>query len=211
MKANLNTNPFKILGIEPTLDEKAIKSAFRALVRTLHPDLHPEDPQAEERLKEINNAWDELKDPKKREFYYEGATSSAYSPHPFRRNGWAEAEENKPEGSTFADDIFTDLDELIRNFYEEYRRRQELKRNYNYKIDPNHFNEYNFKKPSFEKEQPFFKDHNPRKEYPEERYHETFNRVSSGVYDDSPKAKNPRFHDDQGEDPSHPSEPGDKW
>ena len=60
---------YKILGVKPDASEKEIKSAFRRLARKYHPDVNPNDPQAEERFKEINEAYEVLSDPEKRRKY----------------------------------------------------------------------------------------------------------------------------------------------
>jgi curved DNA-binding protein len=60
---------YKTLGVEKNADEKEIKRAFRRLARQCHPDVNPDDPQAEERFKEINEAYEVLSDPEKRRKY----------------------------------------------------------------------------------------------------------------------------------------------
>lgn len=60
---------YKILGVSKNADEKAIKSAFRKLAQKYHPDKNPGDKQAEEKFKEINEAYDVLSDPQKRARY----------------------------------------------------------------------------------------------------------------------------------------------
>jgi len=60
---------YKTLGVERTADEKAIQAAFRKLARKHHPDINPGDKQAEERFKEINEAYEVLSDPDKRKMY----------------------------------------------------------------------------------------------------------------------------------------------
>jgi DnaJ-class molecular chaperone len=60
---------YKTLGVERSADEKAIQSAFRKLARKHHPDINPGDKQAEERFKEINEAYEVLSDPEKRKMY----------------------------------------------------------------------------------------------------------------------------------------------
>jgi curved DNA-binding protein len=57
---------YKILGVDKTASEKDIKSAFRRLARQHHPDVNPNDSGAEERFKEINEAYEVLSDPEKR-------------------------------------------------------------------------------------------------------------------------------------------------
>lgn len=60
---------YETLGIPRTADEKAIRSAYRKLARQYHPDVNPNDHQAEEKFKEINEAYEVLSDPEKRKKY----------------------------------------------------------------------------------------------------------------------------------------------
>lgn len=61
---------YKILGVEPTADEKAIKTAYRKLARKYHPDVSKE-PGAEDKFKEASEAYEALGDPEKRAEYDE--------------------------------------------------------------------------------------------------------------------------------------------
>jgi curved DNA-binding protein len=60
---------YKLLGVSQDADEKEVRSAFRRLARQYHPDVNPNDPEAEERFKEINEAYEVLSDPEKRSKY----------------------------------------------------------------------------------------------------------------------------------------------
>ena len=60
---------YKALGVSKDADAKEIKSAFRRLARECHPDVNPDDPQAESRFKEINEAYEVISDPEKRRKY----------------------------------------------------------------------------------------------------------------------------------------------
>jgi curved DNA-binding protein len=57
---------YKILGVPRTASADKIKSAYRKLAMQYHPDRNPGDKQAEERFKEINEAYQVLSDPQKR-------------------------------------------------------------------------------------------------------------------------------------------------
>jgi curved DNA-binding protein len=60
---------YKILGVDKNATEKDIKRAFRRLARQHHPDVNPNDSDAEERFKEINEAYEVLSDAEKRSKY----------------------------------------------------------------------------------------------------------------------------------------------
>jgi DnaJ-class molecular chaperone len=60
---------YAILGVPRTATEKEIKSAFRKLARKYHPDVNPGDKSAEERFKEINEAYEVLSNPESRKKY----------------------------------------------------------------------------------------------------------------------------------------------
>ena len=59
---------YEILGVSRDVTDAELKSAFRQLVRKYHPDVNKE-PGAEERFKEINEAYQVLSDPDKRAAY----------------------------------------------------------------------------------------------------------------------------------------------
>jgi len=62
---------YKTLGLSPDSDDKAIRQAFRQLARKVHPDVNPGNKDAEEKFKEINEAYQVLGDKEKRRKYDE--------------------------------------------------------------------------------------------------------------------------------------------
>lgn len=60
---------YKILGVGREATDKEIKSAYRKLALKYHPDKNPDDDRAEEKFKEINEAYEVLGDPAKRAKY----------------------------------------------------------------------------------------------------------------------------------------------
>ncbi|MEW6116412.1 MAG: molecular chaperone DnaJ [Nitrospirota bacterium] len=66
---------YKILGVGKDASQDDIKKAFRKLARKYHPDLNPGDKTAEEKFKEVNEAYAVLSDPEKRKQYDTGGTT----------------------------------------------------------------------------------------------------------------------------------------
>lgn len=60
---------YKTLGVAKDASEKEIKSAYRKLARKLHPDVNPNDKNAEQKFKEVNEAYEVLSDAEKRKKY----------------------------------------------------------------------------------------------------------------------------------------------
>ena len=71
---------YKILGVNKNASQDEIKKAFRRLARKYHPDANPNDSKAEEKFKEIGEAYEVLKDSQKRSRYDQlGANWKQYS------------------------------------------------------------------------------------------------------------------------------------
>ena len=60
---------YEVLGVERGASEKDMKSAFRKLAKQYHPDANPGDEDAEKKFKEVNEAYEALRDPQKRAAY----------------------------------------------------------------------------------------------------------------------------------------------
>src|SRR4051812_10616801 len=76
---------YEVLGVDRGADEAAIKKAFRRLARELHPDVNAHDPEAEEKFKEVAEAYEVLDDAERRQVYdaygHEGLKSGGYAPN----------------------------------------------------------------------------------------------------------------------------------
>ncbi len=60
---------YEILGVDKNADDAALKQAYRSLAKKYHPDLHPGDAEAEQKFKEVNEAYGVLSDSEKRAQY----------------------------------------------------------------------------------------------------------------------------------------------
>ena len=60
---------YETLGVETGASEAELKKAYRNLAKKYHPDMHPGDAESERKFKEVNEAYEVLSDPEKREKY----------------------------------------------------------------------------------------------------------------------------------------------
>ena len=70
------TDPYSVLGIPKDAGKEEIKKAYRQKAKEYHPDLHPDDLRAAEKMNEINEAYDMLSNPEK---YQQRAAQAGYS------------------------------------------------------------------------------------------------------------------------------------
>ena len=67
---------YKILGVEKSSSQNEIKKAFRNLAKKYHPDLNPNDDKAQEKFKEVNEAYEVLGDEEKKKKAKKGIFSA---------------------------------------------------------------------------------------------------------------------------------------
>ncbi|PWR01277.1 molecular chaperone DnaJ [Meridianimarinicoccus roseus] len=81
----MTVDPYDVLGLTRSATQDDIKKAYRKLVRTSHPDLHPDDAGAEARFKTIATAHDLLKDPDTRARFDAGEIDASGAERPQRQ------------------------------------------------------------------------------------------------------------------------------
>ena len=97
---------YKILSVAPDADSKTIKTAYRKLARKYHPDVSAQS-EAEEKFKQISEAYDVLKDPQKRAQYDELREYGAQS-HDGSRRQYSQSYSKQSDFSDFFYSIFGD-------------------------------------------------------------------------------------------------------
>jgi len=105
------TDPYKTIGVKKEATDQEIKSAFKKLAKKYHPDLHPDDKQAEAKFKSISTAYDILKDKEKRKRFDAGEIDATGAETP-QQNYYRDFAGPNQAGSHAGQDGFASNEEL---------------------------------------------------------------------------------------------------
>jgi molecular chaperone DnaJ len=97
---------YEVLGLARGASEQDIKSAFRRLAKKYHPDANQGDPNSEKRFKEVNEAYEVLKDPQKRAAY--------------EQFGHAAFEGGGPGPGGFGPEFASSMEDIFENFFGDF-------------------------------------------------------------------------------------------
>ena len=106
---------YKILGVDKTAKESDIKSAYRKLARKHHPDLNPNDKEAQKKFQQLNEANEVLSDPEKRKKYdqYGKDWKHADQFESQQSRGGNQGQRNHSFSGEFGDGAFSDFFESM--------------------------------------------------------------------------------------------------
>ncbi len=94
---------YKLLGVTKSASKDDVAKAFKKLARKYHPDLNPNDKDAEAKFKEINEAYEVLKDDEKRKLYDQLGPNWQHGQNFQRPPGYEHANFGNFEGGDFSD------------------------------------------------------------------------------------------------------------
>ena len=112
-------DPYNVLGVPKSADEREIKSAFRKLAKQYHPDQNKNDPRAQEKFAEVNQAYEIVGDKEKRARFDRGEIDATgkerfqgFGGNPFGAGGTGSPFGNStggPFGGGAAEDILNEI------------------------------------------------------------------------------------------------------
>ena len=106
-------DPYKVLGLDHNASDEDVKRAYRALAKKYHPDLNPGDQEAARKMQQVNEAYDQIKNPEKY-----ARQSNPYGGSPYGSYGYGGYEQRSYQSSAGQGDQYqTSAEQYIR-----YRR-----------------------------------------------------------------------------------------
>ncbi|RBW43798.1 molecular chaperone DnaJ [Psychromonas sp. B3M02] len=110
---------YEVLGVSKTTSDKEIKKAYKKLAMKYHPDRNPDNPVAQEKFREVKDAYEILSDPEKREQYNDFGHSAFENGQARGRGGFGQG--GFGQGGDF-NDMFGDM------FGQRHQQRQQPRR-----------------------------------------------------------------------------------
>lgn len=97
-------NPYDILGVNPNVTDDELKKAYRKLVQQYHPDTHSDKEFATQKMQEINQAYDKIREQRKNggSSNYSNSSNRSNSSNSRSSNGSSNSSSNGDDGSSYS-------------------------------------------------------------------------------------------------------------
>ena len=105
-------DPYKVLGLPHDASDEDVKRAYRNLAKKYHPDLNPGDQEAARKMQQVNEAYDQIKNPEKY-----ARQSNPYGGNPYGSYGYGGYQQSYQSSASQGDQYQTSAEQYIR-----YRR-----------------------------------------------------------------------------------------
>ena len=102
-------DPYKVLGLDRNASDEDVKRAYRALAKKYHPDLNPGDQEAARKMQQVNEAYDQIKNPEKY-----ARQSNPYGGNPYGSYGYGGYEQRSYGSAGQGDQYQTAAEQYIR-------------------------------------------------------------------------------------------------
>lgn len=104
---------YQLLGLNKQASEKEIKTAYRKLARKYHPDLNPNDKEAERKFKEVNEANEVLSNPENKKKYDQYGKDWKHAEHFEKAKRQQQQSSHQGAGQPFGESDFSDFFESM--------------------------------------------------------------------------------------------------